>query len=91
MALVASGLMNAQSFPSVKSPSKCSAAKPSVTAVFNFTPLIAGTAILASWIIVVVLLLAIDLATVLIGWLVIGGAVVVRLPSAGGVHSPNIV
>jgi lactate permease len=36
----------------------CTAAKPSVTAVFNFTPFIAGTAILATWIIVVVLLLA---------------------------------
>ncbi|HWZ62174.1 MAG TPA: L-lactate permease [Steroidobacteraceae bacterium] len=38
--------------------STCAAAKPSVTAVFNFTPFIAGTAILASWIIVVVLLAA---------------------------------
>ena len=33
------------------------AAKPNVTAVFNFTPMIAGTAILASWIVVVLLLL----------------------------------
>ena len=38
--------------------STCTAAKPSVTAVFNFTPLIAGTAILTTWIIVVVLLIA---------------------------------
>ncbi|HYM41285.1 MAG TPA: L-lactate permease [Steroidobacteraceae bacterium] len=37
--------------------STCVAAKPSVTAVFNFTPFIAGTAILASWLIVVVMLL----------------------------------
>jgi lactate permease len=36
----------------------CSAAKPSLTAVFNFAPYIAGTAILVSWIIVVVLLIA---------------------------------
>jgi lactate permease len=36
----------------------CVAAKPSVTAVFNFTPFVAGTAILASWIIVVVMLAA---------------------------------
>src|ERR1700691_519255 len=32
--------------------STCSAAKPSVTAVFNFAPYIAGTAILTSWVIV---------------------------------------
>src|SRR5439155_568025 len=38
--------------------STCTAAKPSVTAVFNFTPLIAGTAILTTWIIVAVLLIA---------------------------------
>ena len=38
--------------------STCSAAKPSLTAAFNFTPYVAGTAILASWIIVVLLLLA---------------------------------
>jgi lactate permease len=38
--------------------STCTAAKPSVTAVFNFAPYIGGTAILASWIIVTVLLLA---------------------------------
>jgi lactate permease len=38
--------------------STCSAAKPSLTAAFSFTPYVAGTAILASWIIVVVLLLA---------------------------------
>ena len=36
----------------------CSAAKPSLTAAFNFTPYIAGTAILTSWIIVVALLIA---------------------------------
>jgi lactate permease len=36
----------------------CTAAKPTVTAVFNFAPYIAGTAILVSWIIVVVLLSA---------------------------------
>ena len=36
----------------------CTAAKPIVTAVFNFAPYIGGTAILASWIIVVVLLIA---------------------------------
>ncbi len=36
----------------------CSAAKPSLTAAFNFAPYIAGTAILTSWIIVVVLLIA---------------------------------
>ncbi|HEV2230254.1 MAG TPA: L-lactate permease [Steroidobacteraceae bacterium] len=36
----------------------CTAAKPSLTAVFNFAPYIAGTAILTSWIIVVVLLMA---------------------------------
>jgi len=36
----------------------CTAAKPSLTAVFNFAPYIAGTAILTSWIIVVVLLIA---------------------------------
>jgi lactate permease len=36
----------------------CTAAKPSVTAVFNFTPFIAGTAILTTWIIVVLLLIA---------------------------------
>jgi lactate permease len=36
----------------------CTAAKPSVTAAFNFAPWIAGTAILTSWIIVVVLLIA---------------------------------
>jgi lactate permease len=36
----------------------CSAAKPSVTVAFNFTPFIAGTAILSSWIVVVVLLFA---------------------------------
>src|SRR5438046_1955937 len=38
--------------------STCTAAKPSVTAVFNFTPLIAGTAILTTWIIVLVMLIA---------------------------------
>jgi lactate permease len=38
--------------------STCAAAKPSITVAFNFTPYIAGTAILASWIIVVVLLIA---------------------------------
>src|SRR5215469_4793817 len=37
--------------------STCTAAKPSVTAVFNFTPFIAGTAILTTWIIVVLMLL----------------------------------
>ncbi|HYB32506.1 MAG TPA: L-lactate permease [Steroidobacteraceae bacterium] len=36
----------------------CSAAKPSLTAVFDFKPYIAGTAILTTWVIVVVLLLA---------------------------------
>ncbi len=36
----------------------CTAAKPSLTAAFNFAPYIAGTAILVSWIIVVVLLIA---------------------------------
>jgi lactate permease len=36
----------------------CDPAKPSVTAVFDFKPYIAGTAILASWIIVVVLLMS---------------------------------
>jgi lactate permease len=36
--------------------STCTAAKPSVTAVFNFTPFIAGTAILTTWIIVVLML-----------------------------------
>ena len=36
----------------------CTAAKPTVTAAFNFTPFIAGTAILTTWIIVVVLLIA---------------------------------
>jgi lactate permease len=38
--------------------SVCTAAKPSLTAVFDFKPYIAGTAILTTWIIVVVLLLA---------------------------------
>ncbi len=38
--------------------STCTAAKPSLTAAFSFTPYVAGTAILASWIIVVVLLVA---------------------------------
>jgi len=38
--------------------STCTAAKPTVTAVFNFAPYIAGTAILTVWIIVVVLLVA---------------------------------
>jgi lactate permease len=37
--------------------STCSAAKPSVTAVFNFAPYIAGTAILTSWVIVALLLI----------------------------------
>lgn len=36
----------------------CSAAKPTATVAFNFTPFIAGTAILASWILVVILLSA---------------------------------
>jgi lactate permease len=36
----------------------CSAAKPGITAAFNFAPYIGGTAILASWIIVALLLLA---------------------------------
>jgi lactate permease len=36
----------------------CDAAKPAVTAVFKFAPYIGGTAILASWIIVALLLLA---------------------------------
>src|SRR5215472_4323606 len=36
----------------------CTAAKPTATVTFNFTPYIAGTAILTTWIIVVVLLLA---------------------------------
>jgi lactate permease len=36
----------------------CDAAKPGVTAVFNFAPYIGGTAILASWIVVAGLLLA---------------------------------
>jgi lactate permease len=36
----------------------CTAEKPSLTAVFDFKPYIAGTAILTTWIIVVVLLLA---------------------------------
>jgi lactate permease len=36
----------------------CDPAKPDVTAVFNFAPYIGGTAILASWIIVAVLLIA---------------------------------
>ena len=36
----------------------CDAAKPDVTAVFNFAPYIGGTAILVSWIIVAVLLIA---------------------------------
>ena len=35
----------------------CSAAKPSLTAVFNFTPFVAGTAILTSWVLVVLLLM----------------------------------
>src|SRR5246127_3258060 len=35
----------------------CSAAKPSLTVAFNFTPYVAGTAILASWVIVVLLLM----------------------------------
>jgi lactate permease len=39
--------------------STCSWAKPSLTAAFSFTPYVAGTAILASWIIVVVLLIAV--------------------------------
>jgi len=38
--------------------STCTAAKPSLTAAFSFTPYVAGTAILVSWIIVVVLLVA---------------------------------
>jgi lactate permease len=38
--------------------STCTAAKPSVTVAFNFTPYIAGTAILTTWIIVILLLLA---------------------------------
>jgi len=38
--------------------STCTAAKPSLTAAFSFTPYVAGTAILASWVIVVVLLIA---------------------------------
>ena len=37
----------------------CSAAKPAVTAAFKFAPYVGGTAILASWIIVALLLLAI--------------------------------
>ena len=36
----------------------CSAAKPAVTAAFKFAPYVGGTAILASWIIVALLLLA---------------------------------
>lgn len=36
----------------------CSAAKPDVTAVFKYAPFIGGTAILASWIVVAVLLLS---------------------------------
>jgi lactate permease len=36
----------------------CDPAKPSVTAVFNFAPWVGGSAILASWIIVAILLLA---------------------------------
>jgi lactate permease len=36
----------------------CDPAKPDVSAVFNFAPFIAGSAILAAWIIVVVLLMA---------------------------------
>jgi lactate permease len=36
----------------------CTAAKPTVSAVFNFAPWIGGSAILASWLIVVVLLIA---------------------------------
>ncbi|HEX9139419.1 MAG TPA: L-lactate permease [Steroidobacteraceae bacterium] len=36
----------------------CSAAKPDVSAVFKFAPFIGGTAILASWIVVAVLLLS---------------------------------
>jgi lactate permease len=36
----------------------CTAAKPTVTAVFNFAPYIGGSAILATWLIVAVLLLA---------------------------------
>ena len=35
----------------------CSAAKPAVTAAFNFAPYVGGTAILASWIVVALLLL----------------------------------
>jgi len=38
----------------------CDPAKPDVTAVFNFAPYIGGTAILVSWIIVAVLLIAMD-------------------------------
>jgi len=38
--------------------STCTAAKPSVTVAFNFAPYIGGTAILASWSVVAVLLLA---------------------------------
>jgi lactate permease len=37
----------------------CTAAKPSVTVVFNFAPYIGGTAILASWLLVAVLLLTV--------------------------------
>lgn len=36
----------------------CDPAKPDVSAVFNFTPFVAGTAILVAWIIVVVLLMS---------------------------------
>jgi len=38
--------------------SVCTAAKPSVTVAFNFAPYIGGTAILASWLLVALLLLA---------------------------------
>jgi len=38
----------------------CDAAKPSVTATFKFAPYVGGTAILASWIIVALLLIAMD-------------------------------
>ncbi len=38
--------------------STCSAAKPSLTAVFNFAPYIGGTAILAAWLLIALMLLA---------------------------------
>ena len=51
-------LFKAQAIGCSSLASTCTAAKPSVTVAFNFTPYIAGSAILTTWIIVVVLLMA---------------------------------